>query len=100
VAAIAEAIARMRAWTGKESGMGDLADIAKRLRVVKLAQRQFLRLWDIERAFIDPLVERVAADLDAQGNGDESLAGAATAVSEAISRRPAVDRGRRLDDEG
>ena len=80
--------------------MGDLAGIAERLRVVKLARRRFLRLWNIERAFIDPLVERVAAELDAPGNGDESLAGAATAVSGAIARRPAVDRGRRLDDEG
>jgi len=44
--------------------MGDLAGIAERLRVVKLARRRFLRLWNIERAFIDPLVERVAADLN------------------------------------
>jgi len=79
--------------------MGDLAGIAERLRVVKLARRRFLRLWNIERAFIDPLLERVAAELDSSGTGDESLAGAATAVSEAIARRPAVDRGRRLDDE-
>jgi hypothetical protein len=81
--------------------MGDLAGIAERLRVVKLARRRFLRLWNIERAFIDPLVERVAAELSSPVGGDESLAGAAaTAVSEAISPRAAVDRRRRLDDEG
>ena len=75
--------------------MGDLAGIAERLRVVKLAQRRFLRLWDIERAFIEPLLERVAAELDgSSGDEGESFAGTAT------SPRPAVDRRRRLDDEG
>jgi hypothetical protein len=102
VAAIAEAIARVRAWTGKESDMGDLAGIAQRLRAVKLAQRRFLRLWDIERAFIDPLIERVAAELDGStGDADtETLAGTTTAVTDKASPRPALDRGRRLDDEG
>ena len=82
--------------------MGDLAGIAQRLRVVKLAQRRFLRLWDIERAFIDPLIERVAAELDGSpADPDaETLAGTATAVTEEPSPRPALDRGRRLDDEG
>ena len=81
--------------------MGDLAGIAQRLRVVKLAQRRFLRLWDIERAFIDPLIERVAAELDGSSADPdaEPLAGTATAVTDQTSPRPAVDRARRLDDE-
>ena len=84
--------------------MGDLAGIAERLRVVKRAHRRFLRLWDIERALIDPLVERVAAELDgASGAPDvdaEHLAGTATAITESSAPRPAVDRGRRMDDGG
>src|SRR3954454_15456481 len=84
----------------KESDMGDLAGIAERLRVVKLARRRFLRLWNIERAFIDPLVERVAAELNSPDGVHEVIAGATTWADEAVSRRPAVDRGRPLDDEG
>jgi len=84
--------------------MGDLAGIAERLRVVKRAHRRFLRLWDIERALIDPLVERVAAELDSSsGDGDvdaEALAGPATAITDNNAPRPAVDRRRRMDDEG
>jgi hypothetical protein len=81
--------------------MGDLAGIAERLRVVKLAQRRFLRLWDIERAFIEPLLERVAAELDGSpGEDGEAFAGTATVLTEQASPRPAVDRRRRLDDEG
>jgi hypothetical protein len=84
--------------------MGDLAGIAERLRVVKLAQRRFLRLWDIERALIDPLIERVAAELDGPSCGAEDvdaepLAGTATAIKDGSHPRPALDRGRRLDDE-
>jgi hypothetical protein len=41
----------------------DLATVAERLRVVKAAQRQFLRLWGIEQAMINPLLDRMAVDL-------------------------------------
>ena len=44
--------------------MGDLVNVAERLRAVKRAQRRFLRMWDIERAVIDPLIDRLAAAME------------------------------------
>jgi hypothetical protein len=46
-----------------ESSTHDLAAVAERLRAVKAAQRRFLRLWGIEQAMINPLLDRVADDL-------------------------------------
>ena len=84
--------------------MGDLAGIAERLRVVKRAHRRFLRLWDIERALIDPLIERVAAELDGSPGTEhvdaKPLAGTATAITDISSPRPAKDHRRRMNDEG
>ena len=45
--------------------MRDMAAVAEELRVVRSARRRFLHLWAIERAMIDPLVDRLAADLAA-----------------------------------
>jgi hypothetical protein len=52
-----------------------MAAVAEELRVVRSAQRRFLHLWAIERAMIDPMVERLAADL-------------ADATSESVAHRP------------
>jgi hypothetical protein len=41
----------------------DLAEVAERLRLVRQAKRKFLRLWAIERDMVEPLIDRVAADL-------------------------------------
>ena len=43
--------------------MRDLAELAERLRLVRRARRKFLKLWAIERALVEPGVERLAADL-------------------------------------
>ena len=43
--------------------MGDMAAVAERLRLVRTARRKFLRMWAIERAWVDPLLDRMAADL-------------------------------------
>ena len=52
-----------------DSMKGDLAGVAERLRAVKAAQRRFLRLWGIEQAMINPLLDRMAADV---AKADES----------------------------
>ena len=50
-----------------DSMKGDLAGVAERLRAVKAAQRRFLRLWGIEQAMINPLLDRVADDVQRAG---------------------------------
>ena len=50
--------------TDAESMNGDLVGVAERLRAVKAAQRRFLRLWGIEQAMINPLLDRMADDLE------------------------------------
>jgi hypothetical protein len=37
----------------------DMAAVAERLRMVRRARRKFLRLWTIERAMVDPLLDRL-----------------------------------------
>lgn len=51
--------------------MGDLAAVAERLRLVREARRKFLRLWTIEQAMVEPLIDRVAADLAVASAGDD-----------------------------
>ena len=43
--------------------MGDMAAVAERLRMVRAARRRFLKLWAIEQAMVEPLLDRLAADL-------------------------------------
>ena len=43
--------------------MGSIASVAERLRLVRRARRKFLRLAEIDRALIDPMVDQLAADL-------------------------------------
>ena len=43
--------------------MGDLAAVAERLRLVRRARRKFLRLWAIDQALVEPLLDRVQADI-------------------------------------
>ena len=64
--------------------MGDVAAVAERLRLVRAARRKFLRLWAIEQAMVEPLLDRVEQDLGetaglsgAEPNG-ESLHGPPT----------------------
>jgi hypothetical protein len=49
----------------QEDGVRDMAAVAERLRLVRAARRKFLRLWAIEQAMVEPLLDRVAADLGA-----------------------------------
>jgi hypothetical protein len=41
----------------------DLAEVAERLRLVRQARRKFLKMWAIDQALVEPLVDRLAADL-------------------------------------
>ena len=43
--------------------IGDIATVAERLRLVREARRRFLKMWAIDRSLVDPMVDRVAADL-------------------------------------
>lgn len=43
--------------------MREMAEVAERLRLVRKASRRFLRLWAVEKAMVEPLVERLADDL-------------------------------------
>lgn len=40
-----------------------MAAVAERLRLVRRARKKFLRMWAIDQALVDPLLERVAHDL-------------------------------------
>jgi hypothetical protein len=41
----------------------DMADVAERLRLVRRASRRFLRLWAVDQAMVEPLLDRLADDL-------------------------------------
>ena len=56
----------------------DLAGVAERLRAVKNARRRFLRLWGIEQALVEPMLDRVAADVEQaqeEDDDDDATAG-------------------------
>jgi hypothetical protein len=42
----------------------NLANAAERLRMVKAAERRFLKLSGLEQNLINPVVDRLAADLE------------------------------------
>ena len=48
---------------GEEDGVGSMAAVAERLRLVRAARRKFLRMWAIDQALVEPLLDRVAVDL-------------------------------------
>ena len=48
--------------------VGNITAVAERLRLVRRARRKFLRLAEIDRSLIDPMVDQLAADL---GGADE-----------------------------
>ena len=50
---------------------GEIAAVAERLRLVRSARRKFLRLWAIDQSMIEPLVDRVAADLSGPDEGPD-----------------------------
>ena len=50
--------------------MGDLAAVAERLRLVRSARRKFLRLWAIDQALVEPLLDKVAADVAGETDAD------------------------------
>ena len=54
--------------------MGDLAAVAERLRLVRRARRKFLRLWAIDQALVEPLLDKVAADVTADTDNDTGAA--------------------------
>jgi hypothetical protein len=70
---------------GKEDRVRDMAAVAERLRTAREARRKFLRLWAIEQAMVEPLVDRVAADLA------EEIAGAGGGTLH--EPRPQADKG-------
>jgi len=69
--------------------VGDMAAVAERLRLVRAARRKFLRLWAIEQALVDPLLDRVAEDL---GPVTDVTDGAATGQA-LHGRAPQADKG-------
>jgi hypothetical protein len=44
--------------------MNDLAEVAQRLRIVREAHRRFLALHAVEVSVIEPVLDRVAEDLN------------------------------------
>ena len=52
--------------------VGDMAAVAERLRLVREARRRFLKMWAIDRTMVDPLVDRLAADLANDGHQPEA----------------------------
>ena len=65
--------------------MRDMAAVAERLRTVRAARRKFLRLWTIEQAMVEPLVDRVAEDMAREGAGTDS--------NQLHDPRPQADKG-------
>jgi hypothetical protein len=59
-----------------------MAAVAERLRLVRAARRKFLKLWAIDQALVEPLIDRLAADIAPDGHaaGDEPLHGEAPAT--------------------
>ena len=41
----------------------DMSEVAERLRLVRRASRRFLRLWAVDQAMVEPLLDRLADDL-------------------------------------
>ena len=69
----------------EEDGVRDMAAVAERLRLVRAARRKFLRLWAIEQEMVEPLLDRVAADL---GAADDPCA-----TQTVHDSRPQADKG-------
>ena len=63
--------------------MRDLATVAERLRLVRRAQRRFVRLWRLHEIFMGPAVlDSVHADVEQVG-----LSGTAISNRQATARR-------------
>ena len=43
--------------------MRDLTNVAETLRQVQKARRRFMELWQLEKDYIDPMLDRMADDL-------------------------------------
>jgi hypothetical protein len=43
--------------------MRDLSSVAKQLRLVRNARRRFLELWKVEKDLINPVLDRMADEL-------------------------------------
>jgi hypothetical protein len=63
----------------------EIAAVAERLRTVRAARHKFLRLWAIDQAMVEPLVDRIARDLAQDGAG--------TGPDPAHGPRPRADQG-------
>jgi hypothetical protein len=53
--------------------VGDLAAVAERLRLVRSARRKFLRMWAIDQALVEPLLDKVAADVTGDADHDTDV---------------------------
>jgi hypothetical protein len=73
---------------GEEDAVRDLAEVAERLRLVRQARRKFLKMWAIDQALVEPLVDRLAADLTADG-----LSGLPEYEGPVHDTPPAADKG-------
>jgi hypothetical protein len=54
----------------------DMAEVAQRLRLVRGARRKFLRLWAVDQAILEPLLERVERDLQTAGSSQDRCSSA------------------------
>jgi len=69
--------------------VGDVAAVAERLRLVRAARRRFLRLWAIEQALLDPLIDRVVEELGPATH----VTGGAAGDDPLHGRPPRADKG-------
>ena len=54
--------------------MRDLSVVVDSLRLVQRARRRFMELWAVEKDYINPVLDRMADDLEtvaATGDGDD-----------------------------
>jgi hypothetical protein len=65
----------------------ELSELAEQLRSVRQAHRQFLQRWAVESALIHPGLDRVVADLNADG-----LHGSAKASAQLDGLPPSADK--------
>jgi hypothetical protein len=70
--------------------VGDLAAVAERLRLVRSARRKFLRMWAIDQALVEPLLDKVAADVTADTDAEVERSSHDPLIHD---RDPGADRG-------
>ena len=73
---------------GEFGEAADIATVAERLRMVRQARRKFLKMWAIDRSLVDPLVDRLAADLGDFPDSDPPPEASAEAPESAPASAP------------